>query len=384
MKISSILPLHNGEKFISKALSSLLSQTLPVHEIILVDDDSKDKSLSIAKEFQSQSDVRFGIIENQSNKGSSYCRNIGIKESSGDYVLFLDQDDYLSPSFNEIVKNHLINNPRQEIDGLHTSYFIVDEKNENPVEHSNEEIDAEEFLGHQFVRNRILSNSGTLVKKSILEETGLYDESLKFSQDWDLWLRIGKVGVFSYLNVPLTFIRRHSNNTSAKIEGFLKDEIKILKKYSLEFIKDSICKRNLSNYDNEIDILSILLRLGDWEKLVSTMTHLEKKYPDHFEHYFYFGLSRYKEECMDDAINYFEKIPSDNRYFYSAQNNLAAILILTGELKIAEKILHEILINKHDFQDAWHNLKIVNSLNSKPTDLKITTRPLRNSLYQYA
>ena len=87
---------------------------------------------------------------------------------------------------------------------------------------------------------------------------------------------------------------------------------------------------------------------------------------------------------MNEAIKYFEKIPSDNRFFYSAQNNLAAILILTGDLKSAEKILHEILIKKPGFQDAGQNLEHLNSVDTKPADLKITTRPLRNSLYQYA
>lgn len=384
MKVSAIIPLHNGKKFIYDCISSLLTQTKKLHEVLIVDDFSTDDGVEFVNKLLAKEQIKYRIISNQSNHGSAFSRNLGIRKAKGDFLLFLDQDDYLDPNFNKEIAEHLNSTSNREIAGIYTSYYITDENKQKTTEVCYCKINSEEFLGHQFVRNRILSNSGTLVKKSILEETGLYDESLKFSQDWDLWLRIGKVGVFSYLNKPLTFIRRHSNNTSAQIDGFLKDEIKILKKYSLEFIKDSICKRNLPNYDNEIDFLSILLRLGDWEKLVSAMTHLEKKYPDHFEHDFYFGLLRYKEECMNEAIKYFEKIPSDNRYFYSAQNNLAAILILTGDLKNAEKILHEILIKKPDFQDAGQNLMHLNSADTKPADLKITTRPLRNSLYQYA
>ena len=384
MKVSAIIPLHNGKKFIYDCINSLLTQTKILHEILIVDDFSTDDGVEFVNKLLAKEQIKYRIISNQSNHGSAFSRNLGIRKAKGDFLLFLDQDDYLDPNFNKEIAEHLNSTSNREIAGIYTSYYITDENKQKTTEVCYCNINSEEFLGHQFVRNRILSNSGTLIKKSILEESGLYDESLKFSQDWDLWLRIGKVGVFSYLNKPLTFIRRHSNNTSAQIDGFLKDEIKILKKYSLEFIKDSICKRNLPNYDNEIDFLSILLRLSDLEKLVSAMTHLEKKYPDHFEHYFYFGLLRYKEECMNEAIKYFEKVPSDNRFFYSAQNNLAAILILTGDLKSAEKILHEILIKKPDFQDAVQNLKHLNSADTKPANLKITTRHLRNSLYQYA
>ena len=384
MKVSAIIPLHNGKKFIYECINSLLTQTKVLHEILIVDDFSTDDGVEFVNKLLAKQQIKYRIISNQSNHGSAFSRNLAIRKAKGDFLLFMDQDDYLDPNFNKEVNQHINNTSSQRIDGLHTSYIIIDENKQKTTEVCCCKISSKEFLGHQFVRNRILSNSGTLVKKSIIEESGLYDESLKFSQDWDLWLRIGKVGVFSYLNKPLTFIRRHSNNTSAQIDGFLKDEIKILKKYSLEFIKDSICKRNLSNYDNEIDFLSILLRLGDWGKLVSAMTHLEKKYPDYFEHYFYFGLLRFKEECMDEAIKYFEKIPSDNRYFYSAQNNLAANLILTGDLRSAEKILHEILTKKPDFQDAGHNLMRLKSADTKQADLKITSRPLRNTLYQYA
>jgi glycosyltransferase involved in cell wall biosynthesis len=382
-KVSAIVPLFNGEQFISESIGSLLSQTCPVDEIIVIDDKSTDRGLEKVQKL-AEANQTIKLLRNSSNKGSSYCRNLGIKDSSGDYVLFLDQDDYLCANFNDEVRNHLHKQPSKDIAGLHTSYFIVDKNGDNPIKTSCQEIEPNEFLGHQFVRNRILSNSGTVVRKKIFDKAGFYDESLKFSQDWDLWFRIGKIGVFTYLNKPLTYIRRHSNNTSAKIDGFLEDEKKILKKYDLGFIKELIFKRNSSIYTNQVDYISILLRLDHWKSLTNELEQLDKEYRDHFDHYFYFGLLHYNEENISEAIKCFQKIPFSSSFFYSAQNNLAASFILIKDLKSAKKILNEILLKKPNFQDAEHNLRQTNPDGSKALNLKITTRPLRSSLYQYS
>ena len=382
-KLSAIVPLFNGEQFISESIESLLSQTHPIDEIIVIDDKSTDRGLEKVQKL-TETNETVKLLKNSENKGSSHCRNLGIKESSGEYVLFLDQDDYLAPSFIDETKNHLNQHSGKEVAGLHTSYFIVDEKGEITAETSYKEIHSEEFLGYQFVRNRILSNSGTVVKKSVLEQTGFYDESLKFSQDWDLWLRIGKLGIFSYLKKPLTHIRRHSNNTSSEIDGFLEDEKRILKKYDLGFIKELICKRNFSIYSNLVDYISILFRLDHWKSITKELEQLNKEYRDHYDHHFYFGLLHYNEEKWSEAIKCFQKIPFSSRYFYSAQNNLAASFILIKDLKSAKKILNEILLQKPNFQDAEHNLKQTSPKGRRALNLKITTRPLRSSLYQYS
>ena len=242
-KVSAIVPLFNGEQFISESIESLLSQTCPIDEIIVIDDKSTDQGLEKVQKL-AEANQTIKLLRNSSNKGSSHCRNIGIKESSGDYVLFLDQDDYLCANFNDEVRNYLRKQQSNEIVGIHTSYFIIDENGDNSTEYSDKQIQPDEFLGYQFVRNRILSNSGAVIKKNVFEKAGLYDESLKFSQDWDLWLRIGRIGTFCYLDKALTFIRRHSKNTSARIDGFLTDEKRILEKYDLEFIKKTISSRN--------------------------------------------------------------------------------------------------------------------------------------------
>lgn len=92
--VSVIIPIYNAEKYIEQCIKSVCAQTYTNLEIICIDDYSTDKSFSIIQEL-SQVDNRIIIIKNEINKGISYTRNIGIHNSHGDYILFLDSDDVL-------------------------------------------------------------------------------------------------------------------------------------------------------------------------------------------------------------------------------------------------------------------------------------------------
>ena len=91
MKLSIIVPVYNVEKYINECIKSLLELTIDNFEIIVVDDGSKDKSISIVKSFN---DNRIKIIYKK-NGGLSSARNAGLKEAIGEYVAFVDSDDYI-------------------------------------------------------------------------------------------------------------------------------------------------------------------------------------------------------------------------------------------------------------------------------------------------
>lgn len=94
MKYTFIVPVYNGEKYIDRCLESLLTQIYPNFEIIAINDGSKDASKDILDDYQKNYDkVK---IFHQENKGLSATRNLGIKKATGDYILFIDVDDYIS------------------------------------------------------------------------------------------------------------------------------------------------------------------------------------------------------------------------------------------------------------------------------------------------
>ena len=90
-KISIIVPVYNAQKYLKKCIDSIINQTYKNIEILLINDGSKDKSLKICKEYEKK-DSRIIVIDKQ-NKGVSNTRNVGIKKSTGDYIVFIDSDD---------------------------------------------------------------------------------------------------------------------------------------------------------------------------------------------------------------------------------------------------------------------------------------------------
>lgn len=94
MKVSIIIPIYNVEDYLRECLESVLSQTLKEFEIIVINDGSTDNSLSILMEYQNQ--FEHFILVNQTNKGLSAARNIGLRLAKGEFVYFLDSDDYIT------------------------------------------------------------------------------------------------------------------------------------------------------------------------------------------------------------------------------------------------------------------------------------------------
>ena len=93
-KYSVIVPVYNVEKYINECLSSLINQTYKNIEIVVINDGSSDNSLSLIEEY-SRIDDRIRVID-QKNMGLGYTRNVGIDNAVGDYILFVDSDDYIS------------------------------------------------------------------------------------------------------------------------------------------------------------------------------------------------------------------------------------------------------------------------------------------------
>lgn len=104
MKFSIIIPVYNSEKYIDRCLNSVLTQTYNNYEIIIINDGSTDNSEKILKKYESNKKIK---IISQTNHGVSSSRNIGIKESTGDYILFLDSDDFYENDILETLKNNI-------------------------------------------------------------------------------------------------------------------------------------------------------------------------------------------------------------------------------------------------------------------------------------
>lgn len=127
MKFSIVVPMYNVEKYIEKCINSCINQTYKNYEVLIIDDQSKDNSLSIARELSKGH--KFIKIFEQKNSGVSVARNKGITESSGDWILFVDGDDWLEDNALEKLNNTIVENNNKN-DVIITSFYTNKSNND--------------------------------------------------------------------------------------------------------------------------------------------------------------------------------------------------------------------------------------------------------------
>ena len=185
MKYTIIVPVYNAEKYLYKCLKHLVNQTYKDIEIIIIDDGSKDNSYEICKKFEN-SDVRINLVK-QENKGVSNARNQGIKMATGDYITFVDADDYIAYNTIEII-NNIINKTETDIlkYNYYSFYLIFKKKNKFSAE-TNEIISKDKY--NQLYGNILLSNDfgsvcNAFIKKEIITKNKiLFSDNLRYSED---------------------------------------------------------------------------------------------------------------------------------------------------------------------------------------------------------
>lgn len=132
-KVSIIVPVYNVSKFLKDCLDSILSQTYPNIELIIIEDKSTDNSLAILKEYQEQYPF-IKLLTNDVNKGLSYTRNRGLEIATGEYISFIDSDDIIEPDFIELIVNSMeLNNTSIGICSYNT-FFNKPKKNQGTAD----------------------------------------------------------------------------------------------------------------------------------------------------------------------------------------------------------------------------------------------------------
>ena len=179
--ISVIITCFNHGRFLSKAIDSLLSQTFRAVEIIVVDDGSTDNTKEVVGSYPS---VRYVF---QSNAGVSAARNAGIDHSCGDYILFLDADDWLLE--NGLFANYQLLSNNQEAAFVSGAYKVLKETTGEIIEVTTEVMENHFLRLLEF--NYISMIATVLFRRKVLDEFR-FDTSLKACEDYDLYLRIAR------------------------------------------------------------------------------------------------------------------------------------------------------------------------------------------------
>jgi glycosyltransferase involved in cell wall biosynthesis len=186
---SVIIPLYNKEKYIVKAIQSVLDQTYSQFELIIVNDGSTDNSLNVVQPYLNQ-DKRIRLI-NQRNSGVSTARNNGVKVSGFNFIAFLDADDWWHPDFLKSMKTLIEEFPEAGIYG--SAYYtvkrgILRKTNLGIEENFKGYIDYVQAYKHSWWMP--LTSISVVIPKELFYRSEGFSSKLRFGEDFDLWIRI--------------------------------------------------------------------------------------------------------------------------------------------------------------------------------------------------
>lgn len=214
--VSVIITCYNYGKYLKGCLDSVLNQSFSNFEIIIVNDGSIDNTDEIVENFQSLSNIKY---IKQPNKGQAIAKNVGIQNSSGDFIAFLDADDAWEK---DKLKKQLPLFEKNNVGVVYSRAMYVNDQGQSIKNLKT----TEKYLipkSGKVTENLFLDNfvpfSSSIIRKDCFKKCGIFDVSLQMGIDWDLWLRISTVYEFDFVDEPLLIYRvGHAGQMSKNLE----------------------------------------------------------------------------------------------------------------------------------------------------------------------
>ena len=217
LKVTVLMSVYNGEKYLREAIDSILNQTFPDFEFLIVDDGSTDNSLEIINSYQ---DTRINLIKNHNNQGLVYSLNRGLALAKGEYIARMDCDDISFPNRLEKQVNFLDNN----LDiGIVGSYFILMTKENKKFYIKTVPVNDLE-IRYKCLFESPFGHPTVIIRREIFKKNSLnYDTQLNAVEDYKLWTQILDYTKGANIEIPLLYYRLHSQSISYK---YKEDQIK--------------------------------------------------------------------------------------------------------------------------------------------------------------
>lgn len=257
MTFSIIIPLYNKAPYIEKALDSVLSQTYSDYECVIVDDGSSDNSLQIVGRWLETHCFSCFRLVRQKNAGVSTARNNGVAASQGEYMCFLDADDWWEPTFLEEMANLIAEFPDAGIYG--TGYTIVNEtKHKTRVAPIGVEDGFEcGYINYCAVYAKTLVmplwTGAVCIPRSCFSEQGGFKPHLKLGEDFDLWIRIALKHKVAFLNKSLANYNQDVDAVNRGVGRLHRPENHML--WNLGYLEEE--EKTNSDYKQLIDNLRV-------------------------------------------------------------------------------------------------------------------------------
>lgn len=204
MRFSVVVPLYNKESYVKRTLESIIRQTFADFELIVVDDGSLDGSFGVASRII-EGNSKCKIVQ-QENKGVAVARNNGVSLSHGDYICFLDSDDWWEPTFLEEMDCLIREYPDAGLYG--TGYYLIKNSKKKVAPIGVDEGFQRGYINYCQTYARTLcmpiSSSSVAIPRDVFNEFGGFRSGILLGEDFELWIRIALVRMVALLNKPLS------------------------------------------------------------------------------------------------------------------------------------------------------------------------------------
>lgn len=269
--VSIILPTYNGERFIKNSIESIINQTFPDWELIIVNDCSTDSTLNIVNEYV-KSDNRITVVSNEYNMKLPASLNVGFSKAKGKYYTWTSDDNMYKPQAIKRMVEYLNLNPCCDLVSYSFEHITEDGRFVRESRKPNSKSDAIKLAHH--------CNIGAcfMYRKEIADKVGKYDVSMFCAEDYDYWCRIAICGNIHYQNENLYQYRDNSQSLTATKQDIIKQRTLEIR---LKYADDIMTKFGLSNKEKIKNFFNYYHETQDkcWIELAyETDKHLAQKY----------------------------------------------------------------------------------------------------------
>jgi glycosyltransferase involved in cell wall biosynthesis len=274
MSISVVIPAYNAERFIAQTLESVLAQTLPPDEVLVIDDGSTDSTADVAERFGAP--VR---VIRRANARQSATRNFGVQEAKSEWIAFIDADDRWEPDKLARQAEELARHP--EADLCYTARVQLFDDGVTTRLGRVIPVPAGEDVRTGLFRNTTFLPSSVMVRRSAFLASGGFDTSMNYVEDWDLWMRMFHSGMkFAAVQEPLVQHRLHAGSMSHQAMASLAAEKAMFRRHVLPHLPPSTrwFAHQKSQSGQESSAAFVLREVGDRRSL-SMMARSILRYP---------------------------------------------------------------------------------------------------------
>jgi glycosyltransferase involved in cell wall biosynthesis len=238
--VSVIIPCFKHAQYLKQAVESVLAQTYPAVEIIVIDDGSPDNTAEVAASFGDRI-----IYHRQENAGLSAARNKGISLATGEHLLFLDADDLLQPfAISEAME-------LSATDVICTGWIDIDPQGRTLAKMNPAVLLPDPF--HALLEKNIAPCHAFVVRKRAVDAVGAFDVELQSHEDWDLWLRLAAAGHhFELQPSQAAMYRRAADSMSGNAARMIQTSLAVLRKNATRHVNCELCRVSLDKAMNEV------------------------------------------------------------------------------------------------------------------------------------